>query len=265
MASVTTGPRRARLPRQNEPFAGTTAHSCQTPLHHHPNLLRARATQTTQRPGTAKRKGNPKHKTDERVFGGVAHHNRPNFPGAQTDPADSRHQKLARPPRKFRLESFAACSSAQFPRQPPLHPTGRRVAAESRFSTPYITMGQTLSEPVVEKVRVSSSRAPPGLARDVDLVAVQLAEQGRARQGKARQGKATRVGALPRWSARYPSSDRAAAARMPHRVAGLLRSQFRVRDYVACPTRSIVLPQTRPRSREPSLSRPAADTTAPRF
>ena len=175
------------MPRQNEPFAGTTVHSRQTPLHHHPNLLRARATQTTQRPGTAKRKGNPKHKTDERVFGGVAHHNRPNFPGAQTDPADSRHQKLARPPRKFRLESFAACPSAQFPRQPPLHPTGRRVAAEFRFSTPYITMGQTLSEPVVEKVRVSSSRAPPGLARDVVLVAVQLAEQGRARQGKARQ------------------------------------------------------------------------------
>ncbi len=102
-------------------------------------------------------------------------------------------------------------------------------------------MGQTLSEPVVEKVRVSSSRAPPGLARDVVLVAVQLAEQGRA--SEARQGKATRVGALPRWSARYPSSDRAAAARMPHRVAGLLRSQFRVRDSVACPTRSIVLPK----------------------
>ena len=129
----------------------------------------------------------------------------------------------------------------------PSIPTGRRVAAELRFRHHTSPWARHSLSPLSRRFVFSSSRAPPGPVGNAELVAVQLAEQGKARQGKARQGKARRVGALPRRSARYPSSsDCAAAARMLHRVVGLSCFQFRVRDSVACPTRSTVLPKPAP-------------------
>lgn len=65
------------------------------------------------------------------------HHNTSNLLRAWPIRLIQRHQKLARPPRKFHLGSFAACppSLPTSTTKPPLHPTGSRVAAESHFDT----------------------------------------------------------------------------------------------------------------------------------
>jgi hypothetical protein len=145
--SAAQSPQVARLPRQNEPFAGT-ARTRQTPLHHHLNLLRARATQTAQRPGTRSRKEIQGTKKGEKslLAGLHAPQQGSEFPlgpgqSSQFNVISNSIREHARR-ENFNQDvpsrlSLPASRSAQFPSRQnhPSTPTGSRVAAELHFDT----------------------------------------------------------------------------------------------------------------------------------